>query len=645
VKLVATILAVALTLHVHAQTILNGSVLDSASGKPLPARIVIADSAGKVLVSFYHKLPGFFTDTSGRFTINLQPGKYQLDVFRGIDYLSHSETVTIDSAPSLNITIKLARWVPLKEMGWVNGDGHDHLYTDTKFDTLMLDTVRRICLAQGIDFMCTAQGWAGYNDTNWRKGYAAFSDENFLLHYGSEMPKYRTGHTWWLGQTTTMGMFDNTMDTTYENHYYQSEQGTDWTFRSLKFPQVPDIEVVQNFRHYDSALAVIAHPTSWWWQKRGNIEKYVTNVAAYLPFSLLAGNVLDAQVIMGYDRDHYYYQNLWFSVLNEGHRMTPVAELDGGYNRGDKFYYGSMRTYYKVDRGTLTIDKIKRAVRRGRTFVTSGPIVFANIDSSYEIGDVLESNGKEHTLNVSAYASGDRSDYLSYVVLLRNGKPLRIWDLRPDKLRSWNERITLAERENSWYVLKVYGRRAWGDTTSLDVMKYCQKQLTVRDSVGTESDVAITSPFYFRKKGEVKVSPMNSVVDLTISNSKSKEINAALLLHGKVIRQFKIRNGRATFTMPVHAVLKLSSPNQPTVHRTLYLDYAPYSLIMERVASGRWLTDFSGRKYGPGEVPWEAFKFDEAKKLLAKVSWNIDMTPNERDPLWQPFWDTFAAKK
>jgi hypothetical protein len=33
------------------------------------------------------------------------------------------------------------------------------------------------------------------------------------------------------------------------------------------------------------------HPTSWWWQERGKIEKYTTNVAAYLSFGLLAGQI------------------------------------------------------------------------------------------------------------------------------------------------------------------------------------------------------------------------------------------------------------------------------------------------------------------------------------------------------------------
>ena len=38
-------------------------------------------------------------------------------------------------------------------------------------------------------------------------GYAKFNDERFTLCYGSEMPKYRTGHTWWIGQTEYTRLF------------------------------------------------------------------------------------------------------------------------------------------------------------------------------------------------------------------------------------------------------------------------------------------------------------------------------------------------------------------------------------------------------------------------------------------------------
>ena len=98
----------------------------------------------------------------------------------------------------------------------------------------------------------------------------------------------------------------------------------------------------------EDAVALVPHPTSWWWQERDGVEKYTTNVASHLAFGLLSGELWDGLVVMGYDHDHYFYQNLWFHVLNEGYRMTPVAELDGGLEPGTRFYYGAMRTYAHV---------------------------------------------------------------------------------------------------------------------------------------------------------------------------------------------------------------------------------------------------------------------------------------------------------
>jgi hypothetical protein len=128
-------------------------VKDSATGKPLPARIVLTDDEGRTINSFYTKLQGFFTSTDGTSNVRLKPGKYQLQVYHGIDYLSHTSDLDVINNENPLVQVSLQKWYPLKERGWVNGDGHDHLYTDVKYDSLMLDTVLRICLAQAIDFM------------------------------------------------------------------------------------------------------------------------------------------------------------------------------------------------------------------------------------------------------------------------------------------------------------------------------------------------------------------------------------------------------------------------------------------------------------------------------------------------------------
>ena len=615
-KLFAFLLFVANS--VVGQISFSGSVIDE-NKKPLAARIVIIDDTGHIYNSYYSKLPGFFTEEDGKFSISLQPGNYVVEIFHGIDYLS--EKINIDLNKDFDTTILLLKWIRLKEEGWYNGDGHDHLYTDNKRDTAMLKLVRKICIAQGVDFMCTAQGWAGYNDSTWKEGYAPFSDDKFLLSYGSEMPKYRTGHTWWLGQSSTRGRFDETMDTIYENHYYQADTGTTWNFNSLPFPNTPDVEIVNRFKNEDHSIAVAAHPTSWWMQQRGSVEKYVTNVACNLPFSLLSGKIWDGLVAMGYNHDHYYYQNLWFNVLNLGYRMSAFSELDGGLGRDDKFYYGSMRTYFKVD-GALSIDKIVKAGKKGASFLTSGPVIFADIDSRYNYGDVIRTDNKRHHLNIRAFASGDSDDFLSYVIVFRNGKVFKVWDVRKDQKRKFEGTLPIVEKERSWYIVKVYGKKAWADPKLIDVMGVCEGKYKAEEH--GEFDVAFTNPFYFRSSIEKDPAVLQSNVNLLLESKRRIAINGVidLLVAGKKIRSVKVSSGKISFKMPVNAVLNIRIHGFPEMQKSLYLDYIPHRNLIEELASGRW-REREKIRYQPGEVPWKAFKFEKTKAILSNVNWTI----------------------
>jgi hypothetical protein len=607
---------------------IKARIVDADTKNSLAARVVIADDTGHVYNSYYSKLKGFFTEENGAFYQELKNGKYTIEIFHGIDYVSQKFNITIQNNV-VDTIIALKQWYPLKKEGWYNGDGHDHLYTDLKPDTSMLKLVRKICMAQGVDFMFTAQGWSGYNDTTWKEGYANFSDNNFHVSYGSEMPKYRTGHTWWIGQPTTHGIFESVMDTTYENQYYQSDQGTDWNFQQLIFPQVPDVEIVKRLKEKDRSLAVAAHPTSWWMQKRGDIEKYVTNVACNLSFGLLSGKIWDGLVAMGYDHDHYYYQNLWFNVLNQGYRMAAFSELDGGLGKDDKFYYGSMRTYFKIG-GIFSVDKIIEAAKKGNSFLTSGPIVMANIDNRYNIGDVIPINKKHHVLHIDAYASGEQEDYLSYVMVFRNGKIFKLWDIRNQKPRKFSDSIAINESEKSWYIVKVYGRRAWTDPNSLDVMGVCEKKIP-GESIEGELDVAFTNPFYFRRGSEKDPSVLQSKIHLSLTPAKNATIE--ILDAGKKIKTIKVKAGKSSFTMPVNALLKISVYGNAPYYRSLYLDYSPHRDLIEKLASGKWKKDYNVN-FNPGEVPWQAFNFDETRSILTDVHWNIELKSNERDKLY-----------
>jgi hypothetical protein len=620
---------------------LRGHVFDAGSGRPLSARIEIRDAKGEPVGSYYRQLPGAFTDEDGSFEVPLPAGRYSVEVHHGIDHVSEKADAEVADGRGVAIEASLAPWVDLRERGYVNGDGHAHLYTDKRPDEAMAARVRRICLAQGVDFLATCQEWSGYDETNWRTGYAKFSDDRFLLHFGAELPKYRTGHTWWLGLTSTRGRFASTMDVTYENEYYQSAKPGSWTFDTLPFPNLPDVELVSRFRAAEGAAAVVPHPTSWWWQPRGDAVKYTTNVAAYLSFGLLAGPLWDGMVVMGYDPDHYFYQDLWFHVLDEGYRMPALAELDGGYEPDSRFYYGSMRTYFQVGEDR-SMNGIVQALRGGRTFVTSGPIVLARIDGREDVGSVLPADGSPHDLRIEAYASGDRDDVLSDVLVFRNGKVHRAWDLRDRSVRRFDETLKVRETERAWYVVKAYGKDA-PDPAYLDVPEVCRR--IVAGSFGgvmpARPSVALASPFYFRPAGAPPdPPPLEPRVRLRVVEGRRdtpvERAHVVVLVTGKPIRQVDAVGGQAELEMPLGAVLRIEAPGHPPIHRSLYLDYAPHRALLEELATGRWLDRDDWRSIlKPGQVPWEAFRFRETRAMLTDVDWEIPLEDNERDEAWR----------
>ncbi len=619
---------------------IQGQVLDAETGAPLPARIELVNNQGQAVASYYSRYPGHFTQEDGTFKIDAEPGSYKLEVFHGIDYVSERTVIEIKKNQTADLHIQLQPWVRLRKMGWVNGDGHAHLYTDQNENVDMLKTVRRICRAQGVDFIATNQGWAGYGDDNWREGYAPFSDDELLLYYGAEMPKYRTGHTWWLGMESTRGYFSAAMDSSYENQYYKVESTPHWTFDNVPFPNIPAVYLVPRFKQAEDALACIPHPTSWWWEKRGAVEKYTTNVCEYLSYSLLAGPIWDGLVVMGYNADHYFYQNLWFHILNEGYRMTPLAELDGGYGENNKFPYGLYRVFYQVG-DKMSMETIVDAAAKGRTFITSGPIIFATIDNTFQVGDEIPADGQSRTLNIQAYASGKADDVLSYVLIFRNGEIFRMWDVRDRQLRQFEQSIILSEMQDAWYVVKAYGKDAQSPE-HLDVLSVCGQiaKGEFNGVINSEADVCLTSPFYFVTEKRPKLLQPNVKMSIISPGSQTpvKDVSITLKQDGRVINTLSAPNGQVEFEMPLNAILQIGAPGYPTIHRGLYLDYEPHQQLIETFANGDWLKQHNWQDIlVPGQVPWEAFQFEKTKDILSKVEWIIELEPNERDGLWQDF--------
>jgi hypothetical protein len=76
----------------------------------------------------------------------------------------------------------------------------------------------------------------------------------------------------------------------------------------------------------------------------------------------------------------------WYRYLNLGYRLPLLAGTD---KMSSEVPIGAVRAYtHLLDDGELTFDRWAAAVRAGRTFVTSGPILELSVDG-HEPGDVI----------------------------------------------------------------------------------------------------------------------------------------------------------------------------------------------------------------------------------------------------------------
>lgn len=128
------------TVSLNAAT-LKGKIVDSRTGKIIPARLSIQSSAGTFHFAEsavkagsaikYEKQRGatsierHVTLSAHSFQVDLPPGEYQISAYRGKEYIPAKQTIQIKDRPQ-QITLSLKRWIDMANQGWYSGDTHVH---------------------------------------------------------------------------------------------------------------------------------------------------------------------------------------------------------------------------------------------------------------------------------------------------------------------------------------------------------------------------------------------------------------------------------------------------------------------------------------------------------------------------------------
>ena len=340
-----------------------------------------------------------------------------IKVFKGPEFEVEVADVFIPEGGVVNKTIVLKRWADMPEKGWYSSDDHLHIARSVKE---LNPFVSRLMQAEDIHVGNLLQmGKADYVSIAPQYAYGVeglYQEHQHILASGQENPR-----THILGHAITLGA----------NEFLHLPEH--YIIYRLLWQQAVDQGAINGAAHWGSGVGA----------KFG------------LPV-LLPHHLMHFMEVINHNYSDY---QTWYEVLNLGFRVTPTAGTD--YPCGGEIP-GRERFYTKVE-GELSYAQWLEGVRKGRTFVTTGPLIEFSINGKGMGADIhLESSGSVQVEGRVRFNTD--TDNLAGLELVENGNVIRSFPRLSDKGEisfSIDHHVT----KNSWLAL-----RGFTDSPSLDVV-------------------------------------------------------------------------------------------------------------------------------------------------------------------------------
>jgi hypothetical protein len=364
--------------------LVTGEIFDTSKKLIVPARLYIRNERGDFFfaesaVTYgsavrYDKQSGFNKHAIERhtalsahpFRAVLPPGRYTFIVERGKEYHTTERIVGVDDTKPVQLRLGLDRFANMAKRGWFSGDTHVHR------DPAELATV---ALAEDLNVVLPMTDWTTENDVpptrSSRNIKGTFMPRPIVLDpthviypRNTEYEIFRTG-----GKQHTLGAF---------LVVNQRER--------LDLPVMPWRRVAERVRaegglidfekhnwEWSAALAPIVRPelfelanNHFWRTQYG-----VTNWAAPAPAWMNVGTGGRSE------REWALYGfQAWYALLNCGFNPRPTAGTAHGVH---PVPLGYGRVYVHLDKG-FSYEAWLRALEAGRSFVTTGPMLLAEVD-------------------------------------------------------------------------------------------------------------------------------------------------------------------------------------------------------------------------------------------------------------------------
>ena len=358
----------------------------------------------------------FYTD--GTFSVRVPPGICTITVGRGYEYDPVQRVFQLEKNEVIEATIALSRWIDMAKEGWYSGDTHLHFErTGSNDDTLLtLTSARDIRYAFSLSMNTTGYALGGeFESWSQSLGLGEGSTRRKGPYFLSSGQEYRAGS---LGHVTV----------TLAKAYVPASG------RTGDVNQGPSLGVIADQAHELSGFIGLNHGGYYRMEADALGLGGKTDFLELLQLGGYRGLGLDG----------------WYDFLNLGYRWAIVGASDFPYSRE----LGGNLTYVYSEREP-TVKEFMEALVAGRSFATSGPMVFLDVNGRRP-GEkiVLEQEGKAE-LDVSVRVLSPLYPVRS-VDLIWNGRVLsRQFD--PNGRSRWEVSERLRVEESGWLAVRAHG--------------------------------------------------------------------------------------------------------------------------------------------------------------------------------------------
>lgn len=354
----------------------------------------------------------------GHFIIRVPAGKAVVHIERGKEYLPVDKEIIIVQNQTTEVDITLKRWISMYKEGWYSSDMHCHFGLDN------LEILKQLALADDINLEPILTLWnhqrsSTPNDRwpDWQTGSSVYADATHMVSLRNQEIERIGGDSFesvgallMFGLTKPVRMpmqnskypCDAVLGLAAKRSSPQCVIDTDkpiWgeNVIGVALGLFDSVQICHNHYHRDSTLRL-----GWG----------------------MAADDTDRQDYWGEDELFYRTNLTYYRFLNCGFRLA----VTGGSAMGVMAVpLGCNRTYAKLD-GPLTEANYIRAIRAGRTFATSGPMLILTANGLDCGSEIQYSTRSKEPILVKAEVRSIQ--LLNSLELVYNGKVIKKIDMK-----------------------------------------------------------------------------------------------------------------------------------------------------------------------------------------------------------------------